>query len=305
MADLPPLNALRTFLFAAETGSFKLASERLFVTQAAVSHQIRLLEDTLGTQLFIRLNREVKLTDEGEQLLPYVRSAFNALKTGVDQLRADASPNHITLSVLPSFASSWLVPKLKSFQTLHPEFHVTIKPTLELENFEDSDVDLAIRFGKGDGGKFKSEFLMRDTLLTVASPELIGDEPMTNERLKQFPILEDYSPGSRGWIHCCAEMQLNPEDYHIALTIEDASMVIDAALAGQGIAFVRKSLAQRLIDEGRLVKVFDYELQSPYCYSLVGPENNFKKDKVRVFRDWIKKELEASFMPELFAYYGS
>lgn len=305
MADLPPLNSLRTFLFAAETQSFKLAAKRLFVTQAAVSHQIRLLEDILGTQLFVRLNREVKLTDEGEKLLPYVRSAFTALKTGVEKLKSDSSPNHLTISVLPSLASSWLVPRLKDFQEHNPDMHVTLKPSLKLVNFEDSEIDLAIRFSATKPEDLHSEFLSRDAMMVVATPEFLKDKTVTMENLMDFPLIEDLGPGGSGWVQWLTEQQKDAREYRITLTIEDASMLLDAALSGQGIALARKTMAHDLVEQGKLVRLFDFELPSPYSYFLVGPENNFRKEKVRVFRDWLKLEIEHSFQPDLFAYYGS
>ena len=283
MAELPPLNALRTFLFAAETQSFKKAAERLFVTQAAVSHQIRLLEDSLDTPLFVRLNREVKLTEEGERLLPFVRSAFRSLKAGVDQLKDDPAPNRLTLSVLPSFAASWLVFHLKEFQTLYPDIHVVMQTSLDLESFEDSEVDLAIRFGEGKYDNLKSEFLMRDNMMPVCSPELLDGQPMTLERLKTLPLLEDFSPGGRGWLNWLADQNQDPDDFRIALTIQDARIILDAVMNGQGVGLVRKSLAQEMVNEGKIVRVLDYEMPSPYSYYLVAPEHNFQKPKVQIF----------------------
>lgn len=305
MAELPPLNALRTFLFAAETQSFKKAAERLFVTQAAVSHQIRLLEDALDTQLFIRLNREVKLTEEGERLLPFVRSAFRSLKAGVDQLKGDPAPNKLTLSVLPSFASSWLVYHIGEFQDRYPDIHLVIRPSLELEAFNTSEVDLAIRFGEGRYEHLQTEFLMRDAMMAVCTPEMVVEAPLTFAKLKTLPLLEDFSPGGVGWLTWLTEQHLDPDDYRISLTIQDARLVIDAVLQGKGVGLVRKSLCQHLVEQGELVKAFDYELPSSFSYYLVAPSANFEKPKVRLFADWLRQELETSFLPEHFAYYGS
>jgi len=305
MAELPPLNALRTFLFAAETQSFKRAAERLFVTQAAVSHQIRLLEDTLGTQLFQRLNREVRLTQEGERLLPYVRSAFKSLRIGVEQLKTDGEPNRLTISVIPSFASRWLVFHLKDFQQQYPEIHVILQPGLGLETFDNPGVDLAVRFGIGNYDGLRSEILMRDSMIAVAIPGLTQSESITIEQLKTLPLLEDFSAGSVGWNNWLVDQNQNPDDFRIALTIQDSSMVIDATLNGQGVGLVRKSLAQKLIDQNSLLQVMETEIPTPFSYFLVAPESHFQKGKNKLFADWLKKELERSFLPEYLAYYGS
>lgn len=305
MADLPPLNALRTFLYAAETQSFKRAAERLFVTQAAVSHQIRLLEDTLETQLFVRLNREVRLTPDGVRLLPYVRSGFRALKNGVDQLKDDTAPNRLTLSVSPAFASSWLVHHLKEFQQQFPDIHVVIQPSSALETFTKSDIDLAIRFGMGKYDGLKSQLLLRDAMIVVAAPEVIGTDVLTIDLLKTVPLLEDVSRGSVGWHQWFEEQGHNPDDFRIALTIEDSRLVIDAALNGQGVGLVRQSLAQELIAQKRLIQLLNSETPTPFSYYLVAPESHFEKGKNKLFIDWLQTALAHSFISETLAYYGS
>ena len=305
MAELPPLNALRAFLYAAETQSFKKAAERLFVTQAAVSHQIRLLEDSLETQLFLRLNREVRLTDEGARLLPYVRSAFRALKSGVDQLRADPSPDRLVISVLPSFASRWLLSHLKGFQASYPDIHLVLRSDKELEDFEDSDCDLAIRLGEGKYPNLRSEFLMRDAKIVAAHPSLTENGTISIERLKTLPLLEDAGPDGSGWLNWLTEQELDPDDFRISLTVNDSGMAIDATLDAQGIGLIRKSLAQDLVASGKLIKVSDYEINLSHSYYLVAPEHHFQKTKVKIFAEWLHKELEACFLPEYFAYYGS
>lgn len=305
MADLPPLNALKTFLYAAETQSFKRAAERLFVTQAAVSHQIRLLEDTLETQLFQRMNREVRLTPEGMRLLPYVRSGFRSLKNGVDQLKEETTPNRLTLSVSPAFASSWLVHHLKDFQQQFPEIHVNIRPSTALEDFSSAEVDLAIRFGLGQYDGLKSQLLIRDAMIVVAAPELIGTADLSLELLKTLPLLEDVSRGSVGWHQWLEEQGCHPDDFRIALTIEDSRLVIDAAANGQGVGLVRQSLAQELIRQKRLIQLMDSEIPTPFSYYLVAPDAHFDKGKNKIFIDWLQSALEQSFMSETLAYYGS
>jgi LysR family transcriptional regulator, glycine cleavage system transcriptional activator len=147
---LPPLNALRTFEAAARHLSFTKAADELFVTQAAVSHQIRTLEEHLGTALFRRMNRALMLTDEGQALLPAVREAFDLLSAGVRRVQDLCSGGALTISTTPSFAASWLVGRIARFQALHPDIELQLSATPRLVDFAREDIDCGIRYGMGD-----------------------------------------------------------------------------------------------------------------------------------------------------------
>lgn len=305
MADLPPLTSLRTFWFVAEHNSFKRASEHLFVTQAAVSHQIRQLEDFLGVSLFERGNREVRLTKDGQRLLPYVQQGFSALRAGVTLVKDDSDPHVLNLSVIPSFAARWLVPRLGEFRQRQTDIRVRLTPSLRLETFSDGEMDLAIRYGTGQYPGLRSEFLLRDSLLVVASPAFVDAHKPTLAAMATLPLLEDTSPEELGWSEWFKRQKLSEPDTARCLIIADASMLIDAALAGQGMALVRRSLVQNFIDQGALTKVFALELESPYGYYLVAPEAHFVRAKVKVFVHWMKEEIRQSFGPEMMAYHGA
>lgn len=305
MADLPPLTSLRTFWYVAEHESFKRASEHLFVTQAAVSHQIRQLEDFLGVSLFERGNREVRLTKDGQRLLPYIQQGFSALRAGVTLVKDDADPNVISLSVMPAFASRWLVPRLGQFRQLHPEIRLNLKPTQQLETFSDGEMDLAIRYGSGQYPGLRSEFLLRDSLLVVATPDFIAQHQPSLDNLTQLPLLEDTSTDEQGWAEWFRRQNIETQVAERCLTIADASMLVDAAMGGQGVALVRRSLVQHFVDQGVLKKLFALELDSPYGYYLVAPEAHFVRAKVKWFMQWMKEEVRQSFGPEMMAYHGA
>lgn len=304
MHNLPSLNAMRCFLVAAEALSFKAAAESLFVTQAAVSHQIRLLEDHLEVKLFERLNREVRLTPEGQALLPYVQSAFESLKEGVARLQQDPEPNRLKVSVIPSFASAWLAPRLGGFRQRHPEFRVVLNPSLRLEDFS-GDTDLALRFGHGDYPGVHSELLMRDTLMAVCIPEMLPDGGPSFDWLATVDLAEDLSFEQHPWAMWIEQQGQNPDRYNVSVTIEDARMLIDITLAGGYVGLVRKSLVQPHLVAGTLVKAFDFELPSAYSYYLVAPERYLARPKVVAFRKWLIHSLETSFVPEMLDFHGS
>ncbi|TGG94111.1 LysR family transcriptional regulator [Natronospirillum operosum] len=305
MADLPPLTALRAFWYVAERRSFKAAAEALFVTQAAVSHQIRQLEEALGVSLFERGNREVRLTREGQRLLPYVQQGFSALRAGVTLVKDDADPHVLGLSVLPALAGRWLLPRLGGFHQAHPDVRVQLQPDDQLETFSDGTMDLAIRYGRGRYPGLRSELILRDSRLVVAAPEFVAAQQPTLDNLGRLPRLEesgpDAEPGWATWSEAQGVLVRSPS----VLSVADPSLLIDGAVAGQGLALVRRSLVQDLLDSGRLVRVFEHEIEVEQGYYLVAPEAHFVRAKVRFFVQWLREEIRQSFGPDMGAYHGT
>ena len=164
---------------------------------------------------------------------------------------------------------------------------------------------MAIRFGLGQYEGLKSQLLIRDAMIVVASPEMVGDGHLTLEQLKTLPLLEDVSRGSVDWHQWLEGQGCHPDDFRIALTIEDSRSVIDAAVNGQGVGLVRQSLAQEQIRQNRLVQLLNSEIPTPFSYYLVAPDAHFDKGKNKIFIDWLQTALEQSFMSETLAYYGS
>ena len=176
---LPPLNALRAFEAAGRHLSFTKAAEELYVTQAAISHQIKGLEEYLGIPLFRRLNRALLLTEAGQHYLPSVSQALEDLRKATDQLYQRDAVGVLTVTLLPSFAARWLVPRLGRFRQAHPDIEIRIAPTLETIDFAQDDVDIAIRYGHGSYPGLRCERFMSEDIYPVCSPELLqGSNPL-------------------------------------------------------------------------------------------------------------------------------
>src|ERR1700757_1673158 len=179
-ARLPSLNGLRAFEAAARHLSFTQAASELNVTQTAISHQIRRLEEELGIRLFIRKNRALALTPQARDYLPGVRAAFNDLRLATDRLLRKDDHNVLTISTLASLAAKWLLPRLSTFQEAHPGIDVRITTSTSLVDFRGGDVDAAIRYGRGHWQGLRAQWLMADELFPVCSPTLLkGDRPLS------------------------------------------------------------------------------------------------------------------------------
>lgn len=292
MQRLPPLNALRYFLVAAETLSFKQTAEQLYVTQAAISQHIRTLETHLGKKLFIRRNREVVLSEDGQRLLPFIRDGFTAFNDGVTALQTDPRPNILNITVVQSFASRWLVPRLSSFQQQYPDISVRLSPSNTLLPFSNSDLDVAIRFGGGSYAGLESRFLMGDKLYLVSHPSLLN-KGISLDTLEMLPMLEENSGDFRvAWQQFFATHGLVGDKYRRVLQVEDSTTtIVEAALAGQGMAMVRHSLVYEQIQKQQLVKLFDFEYSSEYSYFLVAPPHHFGQEKIRCFENWLRAAM--------------
>jgi LysR family glycine cleavage system transcriptional activator len=178
-ARLPSLNGLRAFEAAARHMSFTLAASELNVTQTAISHQIRRLEEELGIRLFVRQNRTLLLTPEAREYLPGIRAAFNDLRLATDRLLRKDEGNVLTVSTLASLAAKWLLPRISSFQERHPGIDVRITTSTALVDFRRDGVDAAIRYGRGQWPGLRADWLMADKMFPVCSPELLkGRKPL-------------------------------------------------------------------------------------------------------------------------------
>lgn len=293
MNRLPSLKSLQAFRHAAERGSFKAAAEQLHVTQAAISQQIRTLETDLGVQLFRRGIREIGLTPEGQQLLPFVSQGFSALEQGVAQLVDDPQPRRLTLSTVPSFASRWLVPRLGRFQAQAPDMNIRMTPGLKLESFDDGELDLTIRYGQGNYPGLHAELLFTDYLIPVCHPSLINTAEAIQPQLTRLPLLLDSGPDvSRIWPEFEALAGIRAEHSNTRLAATDSNMLVDALLAAQGLSVLRYSVVYELIEREQLICPLFMSLATDYHYYLVAPEHHFKRAKVKLFAQWIRQEIK-------------
>lgn len=289
-ARLPSLNGLRAFEAAARHLSFTLAAAELNVTQTAISHQIRRLEEELGIRLFVRQNRALTLTPEARDYLPGVRAAFNDLRLATDRLLRKDDDKVLTVSTLASLAAKWLLPRLTDFQESHPGIDVRITTSTSLVDFQRDNVDAAIRYGRGQWPGLRADWLMADELFPVCSPSLLrGDKPLRQpEDLKGYPLLHTSNANSDDWRLWLTAAGL-PADIarQPGITFDMIFMTIQAAIDGIGVAMGRTSYVQDDIAKGRLVVPFKIALPADAGFYLVSPEGRRRAPKLVAFRDWM------------------
>lgn len=299
--NLPPLKSLRFFLAAAQTGSFKAAAEQLHVTQGAVSQQIRLLEEQLQTQLFERQTRQTLLTAQGQLLLPYIAQGFEHLEQGIIALKGDPRPSILRITTLHSFASNWLIPRLPEFQALYPDIMVQLAPSNDVVDFQQTEMDLAIRMGAGGYQPFLEEKIMADEMVLVASPACIaGIDASDPAQVFALPWLEDDSPGMHIMIdNCCRYFAIARQTLVPTIKANNAVPLIQSALEGRGIMLNNRSLMEDHIRSGKLLLLLDYCAPSPHSLYLVGPPQHFQWPKVQQFKQWFLPKVRAHFAKAL------
>lgn len=288
MKDLPPLNALRAFEAGARHLSFTKAAAELHVTQAAVSHQVKALEEHLGFALFRRLTRKLVLTEQGRVLHPVVRDAFARISETAARLKNDGAESRtLTVSITPAFGAKWLIYHLPRFWEQYPEIDVRVHHSIQTVDLHQDDVDIAVRFGAGKWDGMVSEFLLRVDYVPVCSPGLLeGDRPLRRpEDLRHHTLLheDDHS----GWIQWLAVAGVTDVDPRRGPVIDDATVILHAAGEGKGVALGRSSLIGEDLAAGRLVKPFDLTMSSDLGYHLVYLPSALERQKVKVFRDFL------------------
>ena len=283
---LPPLPALRAFEAAARLESFSRAADELHVTHGAVSHQVRALEEFLGAALFARNGRRVVLTTDGRLFADRVRAALRDIGEAANAVRRPGRANRLTVSLVPSFAARWLMPRLGRFMAAHPEITVNVHASLALVDFERDEIDLAIRFGAGDWPRVEAEKFMEDEYFPVASPGFNrGRLPSRPADLGQFRLMTSDDEPWTPWFKAAGIKMAEPE----GPIFSDSSMVVQAAIDGRGIALVRRSITEGALAAGSLVRLFDIAIPAPGSYYLVRPKGPAPQ-KVLAFRAWMFEE---------------
>lgn len=291
---LPPLNALRAFEAAARHLSFTEGAKELNVTQAAISHQVKALEEFLGVELFLRKNRALELTGAGSGYLPPLQEAFDLMDAASAVVRKRESSGPLRVSTMNSFASKWLMPRLYRFRQAHPEIDVLVEANNELSDLLRSDIDLAIRFGYGDYPGLVTEFLARDLFVPLCAPALLtSGKPLRRpEDLVNHTLLHDEVGKDPGWLRWLEIAGAPSEIAGRGPGFSDSSLVVTAAIAGEGVALGRVSLAIEDLRAGRLVAPFGPAFLSDYRYYVVYPPHAADWAKVRAFRDWVFDEMK-------------
>jgi LysR family glycine cleavage system transcriptional activator len=297
---LPPLNALRSYEAAARHRSFTKAAEELGVTPAAVSYQVRMLEERIGLALFQRINRQLVLTEAGEACLPGIQSAFQELAASIDAVSVTGRSGVLTVSVAPSFASKWLLPRLDAFQVAHSNIDVRVSASMHLADFASGDVDLAICYGRGRYPGLVSERLLSESVIPVCSPKLLEspDQLRSLADIRFHTLLHDDSddddescPSWETWLSAAG---VEGVDVTRGPRFDQPSMVLEAAALGRGIALAKSALAAVDLAQGRIFKPFELSLPVEFAYYVVYPESKTVMPKVDIFIRWLKDEVVAA-----------
>lgn len=294
---LPPLNALRAFEAAARHCSFTRAAGELHVTQAAISHQVRQLEEWLGLKLFERSGHTLALTTEGKAYLPELTSALDNLAAATNRLAGNTLSGSLRITVLPSFASKWLMPRLGRFREACPDIDLQLTVSVELHDFADGGCDLGIRSGLGRWSGLHADLIAHESLSPVCSPSLAhGNVPLqTPSDLRRHVLLHDQPRDAwRRWLDMAGEISI---DATAGPGFSDSAMVLQAAIEGHGVALGRLFLAAGDIAAGKLVRPFAQTLPNDFSYWLVCPKSSLQKARVATFRHWLLQEAASG--PEM------
>lgn len=295
---MPPLTALRCFEAAARRLSFKDAADELSVTPAAVSQQIRALEDIVGQPLFIRRTRAIELTDAGREALPLLTAAFDQIERAAIAMRRRTDRQVVTVSVSPSFCTIWLVPRLASFNARHPEIDLRLDASDRMANFTTDGTDVGIRYGNGDYPGLERDLLQTAEVFPVCAPALLqGAHPLKRpEDLahhtllhSRWTILQSAAPSWGMWLKT---REIEGVDPTRGPQFSLDELVLRAAVSGQGVALANMSLAQDDLASGALVKPFpDLAADATgFAYYLTYPAAKLDRPQVAAFRDWILRE---------------
>jgi LysR family glycine cleavage system transcriptional activator len=290
---LPSLNGLRAFEAAARHMSFTRAAAELNVTQTAISHQIRRLEDQLGIPLFIRRNRALALTREAQDYLPAIRSAFEDLRRATDRLRRPENEGVLTVSTTASLATKWLVTRVAAFQDANAGVEVRITTSANLVDFQREAVDMAVRYGRGAWPGLRADWLMAEDIFPVCSPALGAvlrrPEDLANQTLLHTTVSrEDWQL----WL-TAAGLPVSIAKQR-GLMFDQSFTATQAAMDGLGVALGRRHLVEADIAAGRLIAPFDMVLPADAGYYVVAPEATADTPKIALFRDWLIASAQAA-----------
>lgn len=288
---LPPLNTLRSFEAAARYESFTRAAEELHVTQSAVSQQVKALETELGVKLFGRERQRLKITPAGRDYLIVIREALDYIGAGTERLMQRQNASVLTVSTSLDFAAKWLVHRLARFAAAHPGIDLRVSATMHTVDFAHEDIDVAVRHGDGNWPGLEATRLCAEQIFAICSPKLLAGRNRLQRPadVLEWPLLrlEDQSKAWERWFALAGVVA--PEQLP-GPVLNRASMLIDAAIDGQGIALARTTLAAWDLISGRIVRPFDLSWRPAGTYWIVCPKATAKVAKIGRFRDWLLAE---------------
>jgi DNA-binding transcriptional LysR family regulator len=286
---LPPLNALRAFEAAARHRSFVAAADELSVTPAAISHQVKALEERLGVALFRRLARGLTLTAEGDALLPDLRDAFDRMALALDRVGRQSGGRVLTISLVTTFLLVWLVPRLHRFQAKHPDVEVRMTTARHTVDFGREDIDAAVRFAaRPEDGLFAMKLF--NDVLTPLCGRRYRDRVKTFDDLRKVPLIDTaYLPEWPIWLEAVGMRSLKPRR---SLAFDSTKIAVEAAIEGAGVAIGPPNLFREEIEEGRLFQPFPQVVESGKAWWFVCPATTADRPKIKAFRAWLDEELE-------------
>ena len=286
---LPSLNGLRAFEAAARQLSFTRAAGELHVTQTAISHQIRRLEEQLGIILFERRARELRLTREAAAYLPAVQAAFEGLRQATARLQRPNRDALLTVSTTASLAAKWLVTRVAAFQDVNPGIEVRITTSAHLVDFRREEIDLAVRYGRGHWPGLRARWLMAEDIFPVCSPALLrAAKPLRQPADLVHHTLLHATASREDW-----QLWLTAAGLPVSIaarrgmSFDQSFMAIQAAMDGLGVALGRTRFVEADIAAGRLIVPFDVVLPADAGFYIVAPEETADTPKIALFRDWL------------------
>ena len=287
---LPPLNSLQAFEAAARLSSVTQAAAELYVTQAAISHQIKTLENYLDARLFKRLPRRLVLTAAGQQLLPILQQSFNQIAATVAQISQKDGHKTLKIRLAPSFAAKWLSPRLKHFRELYPSIDLCLFHALGAVDFSREDIDIAVTYGRGNWPGVECYPVMQLDFFPVCSPSLLFNRKAITDlkHLANYTLLHDADYTC--WADWLSEAGANSVNSRRGTIIDDTNVLIQAAIDGQGIALCSTLFVADHLQAGRLVRLFDKVLLNEYAYYIVYPKKHLQHHSVIAFRDWMLEQ---------------
>jgi len=294
---LPPLSALRAFEAVARQLSFSKAAAELHVTPGAISQRIRALEELLGTKLFERTRRSVSLSDAGARILPDLQAGLEMLARVLGSKTTPFGERTLTISVAPSFASKWLLPRLPKFHEQHPDIDLRISATVGLADFQREKVDFAIRLGHGNYPGLVAEPLFSEALTPLCSPALLKRKGSLKrpDQLRKYRLIHDTSiPGGEQaawerWLTLAGAKNVSTQR---GTRFTLAELALQAAIDGAGVVLGRIVLAEADLAAGRLVRPFKTVLPLDVSYFLVRSKLAAPRHELRCFRDWLFSSLQ-------------
>ena len=290
MRRLPPLSAVRVFEAAARHGNFTRAAEELGMTQAAVSYQVKLLEERLGAPLFRREGRGVVLTDAGSRAAPQVSRAFDAIDQAFARVRAEEE-GLLTVSTSNTFANAWLAWRLGSFQMAHPQMAVRLDTSDAVVDLESGDVDCAIRAGRGGWPGLAADLLLRIDFTPMMSPAFLDRHgPIRPEDLLHLPLISPHDPWWSVWLRE-AGVDVPEGPPRPGVRLDSQAHEGHAAIAGQGVAMLTPFFWRSDLAEGRLARPFEQVSTRGFAYWFVVAESRRNVPKIKRFREWLLEEM--------------